>query len=204
MISQDRLRILLARQPGALSQPLVGGHLHAKLAFDVGQHIVSAAVDDLAFLGISSEIAFAKAWSWLHTSTRSDDLREIDTLEGVHVLMVDDGLAASRLTMLDSLYERPPLGGLVAATPTHDQLLCVPLESARSLDALQTLASIVGRAVDSLDDVLCDELFWFDNGVWQPIPVQHGEKITVIPPAGFVATMNQLASMDLVRTAGEA
>ena len=116
-----------------------------------------------------------------------------------------DGLAASRIALVPELLGKEALGGFVVAVPSQSQLLCVPLKSARSLDALQILASALGHALTTSDEVLSDQLYWYDGSKWTPITVVHSrEEVTVLPPPSFVRTMNRLAAMDLVRIAGEA
>jgi len=155
--------------------------------------------------GAAAESLLAAVSDLVRRSTAPTDVLPVDTLPGLFVLVADDGLAASRMCMLPELIRPAPLGGLVVAVPGPDQLMCVPMHSAGSIDALQILASALGHAATHREYVLSDQLFWFDGELWIPVPVQYGDAdITVLPPPGFVATVNRLAAMDLVQLAGEA
>ena len=98
-----------------------------------------------------------------------------------------------------------PLGGVVVAVPEPDYLLCAPMESAASIDGLQSLASALGHFESTRDGLLSDQLFWYDGSTWHVVPIEHGtDDITVTPPEAFVQMMSRLASVDWVQVAGEA
>lgn len=200
----QRLRILLTDHPTEVCRELVRGHLFEAVALDHGDAVKPLTANDLEVLAISGEEATRLALALRQRTSAGNDVREVDTLPGLRFVVAGDGLAASRLALLPELLDLP-LGGVVAAVPAPDQLLCVPLDSARSLDALQALASALGHAESTRDQILSDQLFWFDGDDWRPLPVEHGsEDITVLPPPDFVNAMNRLAAIDLVQTAGEA
>jgi hypothetical protein len=199
------LRIVMSSRPSEVSRELVRGHLYVTVALDAEGTLVPVKATDLEVMQISAEEAFQLAMALLRRTTAISDLRPVDTLPGLQFLVAGDGLAASRMVLLPEMFEPAPLGGVVIAVPGPDQLLCVPLDSARALDALQVLASALGHASSALENPLSDQMFWFDGGRWIPVAVHHGdEDITVLPPAAFVRTMNHLAAMDMVSVAGEA
>ena len=199
------LRIVATSRPTALSRELVRGHLHLAVAQEVDGTYVMSTEADLESSGLDADTTWNLAMSMLRQTTSRSDLRPVDTLPGLMILLSDDGLAASRMVLLPDLIGSAALGGMVVAVPSPDQLLCVPLGSARALDALQVMASALGHALEVLEQPLSDQLFWYDGNRWLPLTVIHGEdEVTVMPPPGFVRTMNRLAAMDLVRVAGEA
>lgn len=199
------LRIVVTPTPTDLSRELVRGHLYLTVSQEMDGTYMPVTTADLPELGLDIDEVFAVGMSLLRQSTSRADLRPVDTLPGLMLMLSQDGLAASRMLLLPELLGSAALGGVVVAVPSPDQLLCVPLQSARALDALQILASALGHALDSLERPLSDQLFWFDGLRWLPLTVIHGhDEVTVMPPAGFVRTMNRLASIDLVTVAGEA
>lgn len=199
------LRIVATPRSTELSRELVRGHLYLSVAQEIDGTYMSLTPADLAASGLDVDEMFDLGMSMMRQTTSRADLRPVDTLPGLMFLLSQDGLAASRMALLPELLGSSALGGVVVAVPSPDQLLCVPLRSARALDALQVLASALGHALEALESPLSDQLFWYDGVRWLPLTVIHGDdEVTVMPPAGFVRTMNRLASMDLVRVTGEA
>jgi hypothetical protein len=205
MTDLQRLRILLSTEPTDVCRPLIEGHLYLAVARDIDDHLHLLEAADLVDLGVDADTAFDTAYALLERTTEPSDLRPTDTEPDVWFAVSGDGLAASRLALLPQLVVPMPLGGIVAAIPAHNQLLVMFVDSARALDALQVLASTVSAAADDPDNLLSDQLYWNDGTRWVPVPVHHGDDdITVLPPRGFVETMNRVAAMDLVSVAGEA
>lgn len=199
-------RIVVAPSPTELSRELVRGHLYLSVAQDRDGELTPVTAADVAASGLGADQVFELAMGALKRTTSKGDLRPVDTLPGLQFLVAGDGLAASRMVLLPELLGPvASLGGAVVAVPAVDQLLCVPLHSARALDTLQVLASALGHALDTVQRPLSDQLFWYDGARWVPLAVIHGdEEVTVLPTPGFVRTMNRLAAIDLVRVAGEA
>jgi len=180
----------------------VEGHLYESVAVESDGELTPLTRAELTG---APEALLDAASGLVRRATAPADLVPVDTMPGLFALVSDDGLAASRMRMLPELIAVPPLGGLIVAVPGPDQLMCVPMQSAGSIDALQTLASALGHAAAHREYVLSDQLFWFDGDRWIPVPVLYGdEDITVLPPPAFVATVNRLAAMDLVQLTGEA
>lgn len=199
------IRILLTSSPGELSREIVPGHLWVTVGIEQNGTTNPISGQEADKTGLDDDALFRLAMSNLRQSTARADLRPVDTLPGLYFQLAADGLAASRIAIVPELLGREALGGFVVAVPSQSQLLCVPLKSARSLDALQILASALGHALTTSDEVLSDQLYWYDGSKWTPITVVHSrEEVTVLPPPSFVRTMNRLAAMDLVRVAGEA
>ena len=199
------LRILLSDRPTEVSRELVQNQLFVGVAVDRGGTPEPVTYEELDGMQISPPRALELAMNNLRRVSAAGDLRPVDALPGLLVLRVSDGQAASRLAVLPELIDPMPFGGVVAAVPEPGQLLCVPMDSVRAIDALQALASAVGHAEATRDRLLSDQLFWFDGHRWRPILVEHGdEDITVLPPPDFLEMMGRVASMDLVRVAGEA
>ncbi|MEQ1564988.1 MAG: hypothetical protein ABMA64_05070 [Myxococcota bacterium] len=198
----EPLRMMVTCEPTPTSRELVRGHLYLTLGKESDGSYVAAAPEEVADAGPTDD-AFRLAMSILRQTTARADLHAIETLPGIHLLVAQDGLAASRMVLVPELMGNA-FGGVVVAVPAPDQLLVVPLNSARALDALHILASALSYALDAADEPLSDQLFWFDGTRWTALPVVHGEdEVTVVPPAAFVGVMNRLASMDLVQVVAE-
>lgn len=206
MLDPQRLRIVMTDDPTEVSVEFVRDQLYLSVSTedDEGEHH-PVTLDELVASGMTEEQALDMARANLRGSSSRTDVRKVDTLPGLLFVKCADGLAASRLAILPDLLHPLPLGGVIAAVPELGQLLCVPLESARSIDAMQALASAVGHLEATRDYLLSDQLFWYDGARWRPVPVHHGEEdITVLPPPDFLRTMSHVAAMDLVSIAGEA
>ncbi|MBX2797076.1 MAG: hypothetical protein KTR31_05395 [Myxococcales bacterium] len=205
MTDASQLRILLTDDATEVGHELVEDHLFVSVGIQSTEGVAPMTTTELTRLGLSPHRAMEIAMARLRRTSEPDDLRVVDTLPGLRFLKVGDGLAASRIAVLPELMKPLPLGGVVVAVPEPSQLLCVPVDSARAIDGLQALASAVGHLEATRDDLLSDQLFWFDGRCWRAIPVHHGEEdITVLPPPDFLSMMSRVASMDWVQVAGEA
>ena len=198
-------RIVITPNPTALCRELVHKQLYVSVAASEGGALRPLTQAQLDRSTLSAESLFDLAMSDLRRTTVRAELRPVDTLPGLYFYVADDQLAASRMPLIPEIVDMTGIGGVVVAVPSPDQLLCVPLDSAHSLDTLQVLTSALGHALDTVSETLSDQLFWYDGARWVPLAVIHGdEEVTVLPTPGFVRTMNRLAAMDLVRVAGEA
>ena len=199
------LRLVLLDHPVDASRPFIPGHLHFAVAIEEDGTFSLVTADDLADLDVTLDEAFDDAWARLRTSASATELREVDTLPELRAIVSRDGLASSRMAILPELFAAMPFGGVVVAVPKPGRLLCAPMESAASIDGLQSLASALGHLESTGEQLLSDQLFWFDGADWHVIAVDHGtEDITVQPPDAFVQMMSRLASVDWVQVAGEA
>ncbi|MEM6930452.1 MAG: hypothetical protein AAF602_26180 [Myxococcota bacterium] len=199
------LRLVLLDCPAEVSRPFIPGHLYVAVAIEIDGTLSLVTDDDLDDLGLTLDEAFDVAWTALRQGSPAADLREVDTLPDLKVYDARDGLASSRMAVLPQILDPMPLGGVVVAVPEPDEFLCAPMESAASIDGLQSLASALGHFESTRDGLLSDQLFWYDGVEWHVIPVDHGsEDITVNPPEAFVRMMSRLASVDWVQVAGEA
>lgn len=199
------LRLALSSHPTEVSREFVRDHLWLSLVLLDGDGVRPVTPNDLEVMDLDAVTAWKLAEALLDRTSRTTDLRPVDTVDGLSFVVSGDGLAATRMTRLTHLLAPMPLGGIVAAVPSRDQLLVVTLDSARAIDALQVLAAALGHAAERAEEPLSDQLFWYDGRRWVPIAVVHAtEDITVLPPPDFVRAMNHLAAMDLVSVAGEA
>jgi hypothetical protein len=191
--------------PGtALSRPLVSGHVHLGLVLhgDQGEVPVDRAM--LEAMGCTVDEAFAEAFEWLRRSEGGDELHPVDTVPGMYFLTTHDEQTASRMAVLPDRIA--PLGGILAAVPGSNQLLCVPVESMDTVDALRVMASAVGAAHGHSGAPVSDQLFWHDGRHWHVVTLERDEAgdVTVLPPSAFFDRMRQIASMEMVRVVGEA
>ena len=205
MLDRQRLRILLTDEPTDVSTLFVRNQLHLGVGIDEDDVIRPLEASELLEAGLSRDEVFQIAERNLREASSPSDIRGVDTLPGLKFVKSSDGLASSRLHILHELLDPLPYGGVIAAVPEPGQLLCVPLSSARAIDAMQALASAVGHLEATRDHLLSDQLYWHDGTRWRPVPVHHGvEDITVLPPPDFLKRMSHVAAMDLVSIAGEA
>jgi len=191
--------------PGtALSRPLVPGHVHLGLVLQGDDGAVPMDRAMLETLGHSADEAFDEALAWLSDEAPRDELHPVDTVPGMFFLTTDDDETASRMAVLPERIM--PLGGILAAVPGGNQLLCVPVESMSTVDALRVMASAVGAAHEHSGTPVSDQLFWHDGEAWHHVHLERDEAgdVTVLPPNAFFDRMRQVASMEMVQVVGEA
>lgn len=200
------LRPVIVSHGTSLSMPLIPGFVHVALALEADRQTVEVDRDMLKLLGMSPAVAFDRALEWLRATAGPAEVKPVDTVPGMFYIDVNDGQAASRMAVLPELFDSAPLGGILAAVPSSEQLLCIPVHSVSAVDALRVMASAAGTAYEHATTPVCEQLFWHDGKAWSVVHVERVENgdITVMPPAPFFARMRQVAAMDLVRVAGEA
>jgi hypothetical protein len=149
-----------------------------------------------------AELVQHAVWN-LRRLTGPDALIPVDTVPGLWRYAVPDGLASSRVLCLADLLRPWPLEGAVVACPTRDQLLVVPLDGLAALQALHVLVRANARQEGAR---LSDRVFWVDDdGRWTSLRVrQEGQRLDVEPHPSFVAALERLMAVSLVRVAGEA
>jgi len=199
------LRPQLASHPTDLSMAVIPDHAYLTLVVDTHDGPVDVDSSMLQSLGLSPATAFDGALEWLRDQAGPEEVLPVDTVPGMSFVQAAAGQTASRLAVLPSMLESPPLGGILAAVPSGNQLLCVPVDSVGAVQALRVLAGAVGTAYEHATHPISDQLFWYDGAAWWVVHVDRSEAdITVLPPHSFFERMRQVASMDLVRVAGEA
>jgi hypothetical protein len=197
------LRFMVTARPGACSRELVRGHLYLTVAQEREGSLVELSDEETA--GVGREQLIPLAMSMLRQSTARADVRPVNALPGLHLLVAPDGHAASRMVLLPELLSGEASGGVIVAVPASDKLLIVPVQDTGAIESLEYLASALSRAVETAARPLSDQLFWFDGKRWVPITVKYDEsQITVLPPPAFVDEIRRLAAMELVREAAEA
>ena len=200
-----KLRPHLSSHPAALSMVVIEHHAYLNLVLDTEDGPVEVDPMMLEQMGLSREQAFADAVEWLWFSSSEEHVLAVDTVPGMFYVRPEGGQVASRLMVLPGLMDEAPLGGVLAAVPCSNQLLCVPLTSTEMVQAMRVLAGAVGAAYEHATHPISDQLFWYDGQGWHVVHVERASKeITVLPPDAFFQRMRQVASMDLVRVAGEA
>ncbi len=200
-----KLRPHLGSHATDLSMPVIPNHAYLSLVLETEDGPVEVDHEMLDRLGLSPAMAFDSALEWLRDHAGPHEVADVDTVPGMSFIQPDAGQTASRLAVLPDLLDPAPLGGTLVAIPSGNQVLCVPVHSIDAVNALRALAGAVGTAYEHATHPISDQLFWHDGAVWHVVHVDRGEAdITVLPPQSFFDRMRQVASMDLVRVAGEA
>ncbi len=132
----------------------------------------------------------------LHRLSAPQSWIDVITVPGVRIYHAADGLAASRLLILDRLLERMPPEGVIVAVPSPDQLLAVVLEGPGALEALTVMLAATGLANETTDSPLSDQAYWFDGSWLQPLEVRHTEEgVEVVLPEALQDALQRLSSM---------
>lgn len=121
---------------------------------------------------------------------------DVITVPGVRIYHAADGLAASRLLVLDSILEHLPPEGLIVAVPSPDQLLAVVLEGPASIEALTVMLAATGLAAENSDSPLSDQAYWYEGSWLQPLEVRHtDEGVEVVLPEALQEALQRLSSL---------
>ena len=202
---RDRLlpRLQAPHQPGGLLD-WVPGKLSVALTTDTRDGPQPVDVADLERWHETAQGLMATALENLRRRSQADSWYPLQTVPGLSVYLAHDGLAASRLLLLPEMLDRWPLGGVVSAVPTPDQLFVLPIEHLDDVSALQTLVQSSTMAHAMGDFPLSDQIFWCDDRGWRHVQVEHGpDTLEIIPPPEFLDRVRQIAALSLVRTVGE-
>jgi len=197
--------VVVTAEPDGLSAEVAKGALWVKLMVERDGQVSAVDAGYLSQHQISFEELRVQAVDNLRELAREDEWQSVDTVPGMHLLLPSDTLASSRLLATDSLVGSWPLGGIVAACPSPDQLLCVPLHTVEDLEAVRIMATAVHYAHAHASEPLSDQVFWNDGTKWHHIQVRHGlSEVEIVPGAEFLETVNRLASVGMYAVAGEA
>jgi len=187
------------------SVPFIDGQLHIGLQIDDGTIVRPVTEADLLEWRTSIEALLPKAIAELAVDTDWRDWQVVHTVPGMELYLAGDGLSSSRMLVLERLVHAWPLGGVVIAVPSSDQLMAVRLDSVVDLDALNVMVTAAHYAKSQSNTGLSDQVYWNDGKRWHHLRVVHKETtVEIDPPAAFVDTVGRLAAMDMVVAAGEA
>lgn len=187
------------------SVPLVEGQLHIALTVDVGDGPRPVTEVDLEAWSTTIEDLLPMAVTRLRRESRIEDWRPVDTVPGMNTLITGDGASSSRMLCMDDLVGDWPLGGVIIAVPSPDQILVVPLHDVSDIEALNIMISAAHFAHMSAEEPLSNQAFWTDGHAWEHVFIQHNESdVEVSLPETLRNRLGHLAAMGLVATAGEA
>ncbi len=187
------------------SVPFIEGQLNIGLVVDDGVVTRPVTETDLLQWRTSIEALLPDAIATLADDTDWRDWQVVHTVPGMELYLAGDGLSSSRMLVLDRLVHAWPLGGVVVAVPSADQLMAVRLDSVADLDALNVMVTAAGYANNQSDAGLSDQVFWHDGERWHHMRVVHDTMtVEIDPPTAFVDAIGRLAAMDMVMAAGEA
>ena len=187
------------------SVPFIDGQLHIGLQIDDGTTVRPVTDADLLSWRTSIEALLPNAVERLGEDTNWRDWQVVHTVPGMELYLAGDGVSASRMLILDQLVHAWPLGGMVVAVPSTDQLMAVRLDSAADLDALNIMVTAAHYARSQSDTGLSDQIFWNDGQRWHHLQVIHGDtSVAIDPPLAFVQSIGRLTAMDMIVAAGEA
>jgi len=187
------------------SVPFIDGQLHIGLQLDDGTTVRPVTEADLLRWHTSIEALLPAAIAALSKDTHWREWQIVHTVPGMELYLAGDGVSASRMLILDHLVHAWPLGGMVVAVPSSDQLMAVRLDSAADLDALNVMVTAAHFARSQSEDGLSDQVFWHDGTRWHHLKVFHGQATVAIdPPVAFVENIGRLTAMDMVLSVGEA
>src|SRR5262245_21187534 len=110
------MRVVVTNEPRTVSRELVSGHLYLTLAKEEDGTYIAADSDDVTDSGMPADDMFTLPMSILRQPTARADVHPVDTLPGLHLLIAEDGLAASRMVLVPELVDGS-LGGVVVAVP---------------------------------------------------------------------------------------
>ncbi len=184
---------------------LVPGQISVGLILDgpAGSRVVG--YRDMSDWRSSPETLVPMAVENLRLRSSQEGWYPLRAVPGMQVYLAGDGHAASRLLLLRELIDPWPLGGVLVAVPTPDQLLAVPLDTLENLALVQVLVQS-GQLAHSLGhEPVSDQVFWHDGAQYAHVQVTHGEDtVEVMPPPGFLRMIEKLASLQLSTQPGEA
>jgi hypothetical protein len=168
---------------------------HLSISFEHGLTERPVTPEEQAEWGLDPHELLHLAVAELQRLTHLEDRHQVaDHGQGFDAYLAGDGHSAARMLVVKSLYPEWPMGGVVAACPTADQLLLLPLYDHASLYALDLFARTVHEATQEQDRPLSDQLYWHDGRRWHHVGLLHGiDSLEIDPPTSFATMMGRLA-----------
>ena len=193
-----------AASPRALF-PWVQGHIALGLSAATRDGPQPLFPEDLGRWRTSPDTIFQAAVDNLRKSSSPRSWRTLHALPELRVYLSDDGRSASRALLIGDLVPDAPFSGVIAAIPSADQLMILPLERVESVSMLQILVQTCQFAYQASDAPLSDQLFWFDGYSWFPVAVRQApDTIEVVPPSPMLERVKALAGLSLAPGPAEA
>ena len=190
---------------------LIAALLGSGCAYRIGSGAVAGAIDELGGNGRTKGIEGAtedlveRATQNLRAQTRPGGWQPVGRVEGLFVFLAPDNLSASRLLNLPDFVGPWPAAGVIAAVPTPDQLLAVPLTDTSSLGAVPVLLSAAQASTQAASNPLTEQVYWHDGERIHRIPVLHGrDSVDVDPPQAFLDALERLSAVPVMDVIGEA
>jgi hypothetical protein len=111
--------------------------------------------------------------------------------EAIHVCDSRDTYDASRILLLEEIFEEAPRTGLMCAVPARDLLMAWPL-SKEKLGDLHKLYEAAKRSHSQMAYPILPNLYWVRDGRIVHIPTKmEADKLVVLPPDEFVEALQE-------------
>ena len=116
----------------------------------------------------------------------SEAWKTFPNVAGVLFYDVKDGNGASRILVLKALLAPWPSGGVIAAVPMRDLLMCVRFNTLENLKSTQHLIALARQMHSKEGYPISAELFWSDGETLERLPMRRaGNAMEVVPPPRF-------------------
>jgi len=140
-------------------------------------------LDDLCAVAIANMGRMSPPGAW----------KSFPNVPGVLFYDVKDGNGASRILVLKTLLSPWPSGGVIAAVPMRDLLMCVRFDSLENLKSTQHLMALARQMHSKEGYPISAALFWSDGETLERLPMRRaGNAMEVVPPPRFRAVLEAM------------
>ena len=157
------------------SIPLIPGQLEINLVIDDDNTVAYVHQRHLSQWSSTLEDLYPQALENLRKRSSPESWRTFTQAPGILFYVANDSYDASRLLILRDIVSPWPAGGVLAAVPFRDMLVCTRLDGIPALKLAEKMVPIVKGAYDTEGYTISDQLFWTDGETWEAVPVEYAK-----------------------------
>jgi hypothetical protein len=176
------------------SQPLPGTDLQISRVIDQPETMSYVTEQMVADSGRPGSDWLEQALDNLEARTPEDCFERVHEESGMLLCSIGDAYDSSRALLLDVLLPEDRAAGVLAAIPSRDELLVLPVDG-KALPHLHLLKVLAEKSYQNAPYPISDDVFWIHDGIWHLFPIEiRSDKVTIKAPEAFLDWLKHITN----------